>query len=173
MILVKPDIAYREQFLDMMEEWRAEGEAIIPSAISDVTAENFEDMVLKFQRDEIEEFVLPPYVPATLLWAYEEERDRILGAVHIRHRLNEALRMDGGHIGDGIRPSERKKGYATRMIAMALLECRKMGITRVLMTCRKNNIGSAKSIQNNGGVYEGESMVEGELEQRYWIDNSR
>lgn len=77
--------------------------------------------------------------------------------------------LNGGHIGDGIRPSERKKGYATKMIALALLECKKLGINKVLMVCDKNNIGSAKSIINNGGVLENEVVVQGIVNQRYWI----
>ena len=77
--------------------------------------------------------------------------------------------LDGGHIGDGVRPSERRKGYATAMIALALDECRKLGIEKVLMVCNKENTGSAKSIQNNGGVLENEINVEGETVQRYWI----
>ena len=90
--------------------------------------------------------------------------------MNIRHYLNEALLKEGGHIGDGIRPSERRKGYATEMIRLALIECRKLGIDRVLMTCEKNNIGSAKSILKNGGVLENEFVnSEGCVEQRYWI----
>jgi predicted acetyltransferase len=68
-----------------------------------------------------------------------------------------------------VRPSERRKGYATAMIALALDECRKLGIEKVLMVCNKENTGSAKSIQNNGGVLENEINVEGETVQRYWI----
>ena len=56
------------------------------------------------------------------------------------------------------------------MIGLALEECRKLGIDKVLMVCNKNNIGSAKSIMNNGGVLENEVVVEGETEQRYWIE---
>ena len=93
-----------------------------------------------------------------------------MGAVNIRHWLNERLLLDGGHIGDGVRPSQRRKGVATRMIALALEECRKLGIDRVLMVCHKDNIGSAKSIRNNGGVLENEITVDGVVEQRYWID---
>lgn len=55
------------------------------------------------------------------------------------------------------------------MIGLALAECRKLGIDRVLMTCDKENIGSAKSIVNNGGVLENEVEVDGEIVQRYWI----
>ena len=102
-------------------------------------------------------------------FAYDRERDILVGAVDIRHSLNEALLLDGGHIGDGVRPSERRKGYATAMIALALDECRKLGIEKVLMVCNKENTGSAKSIQNNGGVLENEINVEGETVQRYWI----
>ena len=78
--------------------------------------------------------------------------------------------LNGGHIGDGVRPSERRKGIATKMISLALKECRKLGINKVLMVCDKGNIGSAKSIENNGGILENEVVVNGVVEQRYWID---
>ncbi|MDD5898490.1 MAG: GNAT family acetyltransferase, partial [Clostridia bacterium] len=55
------------------------------------------------------------------------------------------------------------------MIGLALEECRKLGIDRVMMACNKENVGSAKSIQNNGGVLENEITVDGEVVQRYWI----
>ena len=56
----------------------------------------------------------------------DEERNIIVGAVNIRHYLNESLFLNGGHIGDGVRPSERRKGIATKMIALALEECKKI-----------------------------------------------
>lgn len=55
------------------------------------------------------------------------------------------------------------------MIGLALLECKKLGIQEVLMVCDKDNIGSAKSIQNNGGILKNEVIVDGIVEQRYWI----
>ena len=101
---------------------------------------------------------------------YHDFRNRLLGAVNIRHYLNEALLREGGHIGDGIRPGERRKGYASEMIRLALIECRKLGIDRVLMTCDKDNVGSVKSIIKNGGVLENEFVnSDGVTEQRYWI----
>ena len=109
-------------------------------------------------------------VPDSTFFCLDEDRDIFVGAVNIRHYLNEALLRDGGHIGDGVRPSERRKGIATKMIGLALDECRKLGIDRVLMVCDKDNIGSAKSIINNGGVLENEITVEGVVEQRYWIE---
>ena len=56
------------------------------------------------------------------------------------------------------------------MIGLALKEAKKLGISRVLMVCDKNNIASAKSIINNGGILENEIEVDGVVEQRYWID---
>ena len=94
----------------------------------------------------------------------------MVGAVNIRHYLNESLLLNGGHIGDGVRPSERRKGIATKMIALALDECKKLGMEKVLMVCNKENIGSAKSIQNNGGILENEIEVDGVVVQRYWIN---
>ena len=105
-----------------------------------------------------------------MFFLLDADRDRLLGAVNIRHYLNDFLLREGGHIGDGIRPSERRKGYATEIIRLALIECEKLGIDRVLITCDKDNIGSARSIIKNGGVLENEFMnSEGNIEQRYWI----
>ena len=94
---------------------------------------------------------------------------RLVKASEEYHYLNESLLFNGGNIGDGGRPSERRKGIATAMIGLALQECKKLGIDRILMVCDKDNIGSAKSIINNGGILESEVEVDGVTEQRYWI----
>ena len=154
--LVKMSEKFKPQLLDMMDEWTKTGENIIPWAIRKVDYHDFDAYLKSLEESEPKE-------------GYDRERDILVGAVDIRHSLNEALLLDGGHIGDGVRPSERRKGYATAMIALALDECRKLGIEKVLMVCNKENTGSAKSIQNNGGVLENEINVEGETVQRYWI----
>lgn len=163
--LVKMSEKFKPQLLDMMDEWTKTGETIIPWAIRKVDYHDFDAYLKSLEESEPKE----GYVPASTFFAYGRERDILVGAVDIRHSLNEALLLDGGHIGDGVRPSERRKGYATAMIALALDECRKLGIEKVLMVCNKENTGSAKSIQNNGGVLENEINVEGETVQRYWI----
>ena len=165
--LVPLSVNYKLLLEDMMNDWTATGETIVPSSIARVDYHNFKEYMHALQQ---EQQGLPGRVPATTLFALDVERNIFVGAVNIRHELNDYLLSFGGHIGDGVRPTERRKGYATEMIALALEECRSMGIDKVLMTCDKDNIGSAKSIRNNGGVLENEVNQNGELVQRYWID---
>ncbi len=168
--LLKLTKEYEEQLGEMIAEWKAEQEANntnrSPWAIFKNDYHDFdhylEDLELKTASDG--------RVPDSVFFLLDEDRNRLLGAVNIRHYLNEYLLKEGGHIGDGIRPSERRKGYATEMIRLALAECRKLGLERVLIICDKDNIGSARSIVKNGGVLENEFVnSEGIVGQRYWI----
>jgi len=150
----------------MVDECYKTGETIIPYAIRKCDYHDWDNYVSTLELKEPQNGL----VPDSTFFALDEGRNILVGAVNIRHYLNEALLLNGGHIGDGVRPSERRKGYATQMIALALEECRKLGICRVLMVCDKDNIGSAKSIMKNGGVLENEIEVDGVVEQRYWIE---
>ena len=158
---------YEKQAVDMLEEWTQTDEEIVPSSICRVGYKNFDEYLEGFN-EELEGRI-EGYVPSTTLFGLDTERNILVGAVNIRHALNENLLLRGGHIGDGVRPTERRKGYATQMIALALEECKRLGIDKVLMTCDKSNVGSAKSIMNNGGVLENEIEINGVMSQRYWI----
>lgn len=164
--LVKLEKKYQSQLIDMMEEWEKTEEKIIPYAIRKTDYHNFDVYLNSLEVKDDKEGL----VPDSTFFCLDTDRNIFVGAVNIRHYLNEALLLNGGHIGDGVRPSERRKGYATEMIKLALEECRKLGIDKVLMVCDKENIGSAKSIQKNGGILENEVVVDGVIEQRYWID---
>ncbi|MPM79733.1 hypothetical protein SDC9_126774 [bioreactor metagenome] len=164
--LIKLDYTYKAQLFDMMEEWYLTGEKIVPYSIRRNDYRELDTYIHGFEQ---EEKGLPGLVPGTTLFCLDIDRNIFVGAVNIRHYLNESLLLNGGHIGDGIRPSERRKGYATKMIGLALDQCRKLGIEKVLMVCNKDNVGSAKSIIKNGGILENEISVDGNIEQRYWI----
>ena len=151
--------------VDMLDEWHAFGEKIVPYAIRRADYHDFAAYLASLEIISPS----PAQVPDSTFFCLDADRNRFVGAVNIRHRLNESLLLNGGHIGDGVRPSERRKGVATQMIGLALEECRKLGLDRVLMVCDKENIGSAKSILRNGGVLENEVIVDGVTEQRYWI----
>lgn len=109
-------------------------------------------------------------VPETTLWLMRNQAE-LIGYVNIRHRLTAALEHHGGHIGYFICPSERGQGYGTKMLALALNEARKLGLSKVLMTCDVDNPASARGIEKNGGVLDsqGISNVSGKLIARYWI----
>ena len=164
--LVKLAPQYRRHLEEMMKEWYGTGEKIIPYAIRRLDYHDFESYMANLEVKDTSGGL----VPDSTFFCLDEERDVFVVAVNIRHYLNESLLLNGGHIGDGVRPSERRKGIATRMIGLALEECKKLGISKVLMVCDKKNVGSAKSIQNNGGVLENEVEVDGIVEQRYWIE---
>ena len=164
--LVKASNQYCAQIKDMLDEWNATGEKIVPYAIRRIDYHDF-----AYYCDNLEtKDTSCGLVPDSTFFCLDEERNIIVGAVNIRHYLNESLFLNGGHIGDGVRPSERGKGIATKMIALALEECKILGIKRVLMVCDKENIASAKSIIKNGGVLENEVVVDSIVEQRYWIE---
>lgn len=169
--LIKITKEYFFQLKDMIDEWKIDQERNntnhSPWAIFKNDYNNFNYYLDNLEIKEPKE----GKVPDSVFFLLDEERNILLGAVNIRHYLNDYLLKCGGHIGDGIRPSERRKGYATEMIRLALIECKKLGIDRVLMVCDKSNIGSAKSIINNGGILENEYLDEkGNVQQRYWID---
>lgn len=164
--LVKLSNEYKWHLEEMMEEWSHAGEKIVPYAIR---KNDFHDFDYYLENLEITEET-DGKVPDTTLFCLDDDRNIFVGAVNIRHYLTKEMLVNGGHIGDGIRPSERRKGYATAMIGLALQEAKKLGINRVLMCCDKENIGSAKSIIKNGGILENEVVVNGITEQRYWID---
>lgn len=168
--LIKLTKDYEQALKEMLDEWQEDQlrnhTNHSPWAIFKNDCRDFDNYLAHLELKEPED----GKVPDSVFFLLDEDRNRLLGAVNIRHYLNEALLRDGGHIGDGIRPSERRKGYATEMVRLALLECKKLGIDQVLMVCNKDNIGSAKSILKNGGVLENEFVNEdGEIEQRYWI----
>ena len=96
----------------------------------------------------------------------------VVGCIELRHTLNEALTVIGGHIGFSVVPTERRKGYATKMLRKMLAEAKKTGLTKVLLTCDIDNIGSYKTVEACGGVKEQEEpfVLDGEPYYKYWIE---
>ena len=169
--LIKLTKDYYFQLKEMIDEWKMDQEINntnhSPWAIFKNDYHDFDYYLENLEHKEPKE----GKVPDSVFFLLDEERNILLGAVNIRHYLNDYLLKYAGHIGDGIRPSERRKGYATEMIRLALLECKKLGIYKVLMVCDKDNVGSRKSIVSNGGVLEDEFVDEkGKVNQRYWIE---
>lgn len=157
-----------KEFLNYMEEWELSGERIIPSAAKSNNL-SFDQLIEKWHKDKTDEVYKIGFVPATLYFLINEN-GRILGAIHLRHELNERLLMNGGHIGYGVRPSERRKGYASLMLNLLLTKIKKEGYTKVLITCDDVNIASAKTIENNNGILAEKVEFEGDMTRKYWVN---
>lgn len=113
--------------------------------------------------------VLFSILPATFLVAVVG--NELVGRVSVRHELNDFLANFGGHIGYGVRPGYRRRGYAGEIFRQALIIARSEGIDRVLITCDANNAASATVIERNGGALQDvRDDPNGPPKRRYWID---
>lgn len=130
---------------------------------------------LQVLKEQVRGENLPPgYVPSTFLFAFAGSR--IVGRVSIRHSLNAFLERVGGHIGYGVVPEFRRRGYATEILRQATaIAGRQLGLERVLVTCDDDNVASIRTIEKNGGVLE--NVVTGpdlaKPKRRYWIATGR
>jgi uncharacterized protein len=109
------------------------------------------------------------WVPATFLVA--EVDGQVVGRVSVRHHLNAYLSDVAGHIGVGVRPGFRRRGYATAMLRQSLSVAAGTGLARVLVTCDANNVGSIHVIQDCGGVLENVAAARGSVRKcRFWVE---
>ena len=130
------------------------------------------DALLKKLSDNAEGVGIPEgFVANSSYWLVDDEAG-IVGVSNLRHVLTPALRLEGGHIGYGIRPSLRRRGYGVEILRHSLAKAAALGLKRVLLTCGKDNIGSVRVILANGGKLESEEFhpPRNEVLQRYWID---
>ncbi len=152
----------------MMEEWRSSGEELVP-------------FTLEFDTTDFDKFILftnsfktvkpEGFVHHSTFWLITDD-DEIAGVSNLRHYLCESLLQEGGHIGFGIRPSFRKKGYAAKLLELTLLEAKKLNLSEVLLTCDKSNIGSSRTIQRKNGELLKEQILNGIMKQYFRIDIS-
>lgn len=76
-----------------------------------------------------------------------------VGYIGLRTEIDENWKKWSGNVYYVIRKSERKKGYATKMLELALIEFKKMNFKEVFCNSSAGNISSAKVIEKNGGIF--------------------
>jgi len=167
--LVQPTIDLQKEYLEFYQEWKNSGETMIPWVITKDPS-NFPVMVQELLDAAKGKNIPDSWVPDSTYWLITND-NKIVGAVNIRHRLTEHLFNAGGHIGYGIRPSARQKGYATKLLALSLEKIKELGVTKVLVVCDEGNTASEKTILHNRGFRDSDFMEEdGNVVRRYWIE---
>jgi len=168
LFLAEPSLVYKESFIAGTRESQAEGLELFYNL--DKISKDFEGL-LQILRDASNRAKIPPErVPMSDFWLIDG--DEYVGRLSLRHELNEALLLWGGHIGYQIRPSKRRRGYGKEILRLGLLKAKELGLNRVLVTCDEDNIGSRKIIEYNGGQLENIIEVKDSpvRKMRYWID---
>ncbi|HWB58525.1 MAG TPA: GNAT family N-acetyltransferase [Chthoniobacteraceae bacterium] len=170
--LIEPRLEMCEAYREFLQECIDAGEEGAIFTVPDKIGEDVDGAIRRLQ-DHARGINLPEgWVPCSAWWMLSGE-GRLLGEIHVRHRLTPGLKAFGGQIGYIVRPSERRKGYATRMLALALDKARSLGLRRVLVTCDPGNDASSRVIAKNGGKLEPGVMSVKPPHQRvlrYWIE---
>ena len=170
LFLTLPHGHYCEQITEFRREYLEAGSSMDGCGALRRTADPAE-FIRACRDDTAMETLRPGRVMATLFLCVRRSDNKLLGMIQIRHYFNEYLEKYAGHIGYSIRPGERRKGYATEMLRLALPFCRELGLKKVLISCEPWNIGSEKTILHNGGVYESTVYLPDEdiYLKRHWI----
>jgi predicted acetyltransferase len=168
--LTPPAERCRESFLRALREFRDEGLPWWVGGDLETVEEDFAAFVARKLADA--ERRSETSVPKTHLWALAE--GQFVGRISIHHELNDALRVEGGHIGYDTVPSFRGRGVATEMLRQALPVARALGLTEVLLTCNETNAASIRVIENNGGTLRETRALDADRPRKryYWISLS-
>lgn len=155
---------------DYIREHIEHGESDLHGAALMEKKETFDEWLTMIKNNRNQYTVQDGWVPATTFFAIRKEDGKLIGMMDIRHELNDFLREYGGHLGMGVRPTERRKGYATQILMMALDYCRSIGLDKVMAACYEENAASRNTILKCGGELEREfTYTDGKVVQVFWI----
>ncbi len=165
--LIRPDKEHESQAHDFKQEFFDNNEKVINGSELLDQMDNYEEWLVSVTNNISEETVDPAWVVTDTFFAVNEA-DRIVGIIDLRHTLNDFLK-DFGNCGYSVRPSERRKGYATEMLRQILGIAKQSGMDELHLSVERDNEPSVKTIKYNGGLYERSFEFEGEMADIYRI----
>ena len=174
--LEKPSIERKEEALEYLEEHVKYASDLNGTGGMDKCLEgmSYEDWLIRLDNMRDEEYAKSiNRCPGETFFLIRKDDNKLIGMLNIRHKLTEAMLEFAGHIGYGIRPTERQKGYNKINLYLGLIKAHEdFGLDRVMLGCAADNLGSDKTIKALGGVLEKSEIdpMDGELTNVYWID---
>lgn len=167
--LIQVNETMREMAEDYRDEHFRRGEMTLHgSALLDSLP--FDQWIQRAMDNARPETIQPHWVETSVFFAVRREDGRAIGMLDVRHHLNAFLRQYAGHIGYGLRPSERGKGYGTEMLRLGLKYAGYLGLEQVMLSCYKENQASRQIILKCGGKLDREFLhTDGKQIQVYHI----
>lgn len=163
--LIRPTIELKEKALDYRQEYFDNNENIINGSELFDKIDVYEEWLEYVTNNSNIKTVNPNWVLTDTFFALDNETQCIIGIIDLRHTLNIYL----GNCGYSVRPSERKKGYATEMLKQILSIAKQSNLNELHLCVKCNNLPSIKTITKNGGIYEKSFELEGQRADIYKI----
>ena len=170
-----PSLNRKNKIINFLDEFVKYKSAINGSGGMDkiYAGYTFEDALDRCLKKENEEYANSiNKCPGKTFLLIRESDNKIVATLNLRWNLNEEMLKFGGHIGYGVRPLERRKGYAKINLYIGLKEAQKLGLKRVMIGCGVDNLGSNKTIKAFGGVLERTEIDPNDNTESntYWIN---
>ena len=162
---------YESEAKDFKQEFFDTGEYVLNGSELLDYMDSYDEWIKYVTDNTSPDTVNPSWVVTDTYFAFDDN-DRIVGIIDLRHELNDFLK-DFGNCGYSVRPSERRKGYATQMLELMVRRAGEAGLSRLQLSVERSNEPSIKTITKNGGRYERSFTFEGEEADIYMIDIDR